>query len=53
MMKTRSTFSLIFWVNTSRIKNEHVPIYARITVDGKRANFSLQRRIAIAEWDLF
>ena len=50
-MRIRSTFSLIFWINTSRIKNEHVPIYARITVDGKRANFSLQRRIAIAEWD--
>jgi len=50
-MKTRSTFSLIFWVNTSRIKNDLVPIYARITVDGKRTNFSLQRRIAIADWD--
>lgn len=50
-MKTRSTFSLIFWVNSSRIKNDEVPIYARITVDGKRANFSLQRRIKLSDWD--
>ncbi|WP_028375653.1 site-specific integrase [Leeuwenhoekiella sp. MAR_2009_132] len=50
-MKTRSTFSLIFWVNSSRIKNDKVPIYARITVDGKRANFSLQRRIELSDWD--
>jgi|SRR5690606_30489870 len=50
-MKTRSTFSLLFWANTSRIKNEQVPIYARITVNGKRANISLQRRIPISSWD--
>lgn len=50
-MKNRSTFSLLFWVNTSRIKNGQVPVYARITVNGKRINISLQRRVAIAAWD--
>ena len=50
-MKTRSTFSLLFWANTSRIKNNQVPVYARITVNGKRANISLQRRVPISNWD--
>lgn len=50
-MKTRSTFSLLFWANTSRINFDQVPIYARITVNGKRTNISLQRRIPILDWD--
>ncbi|NCP52686.1 MAG: site-specific integrase [Flavobacteriales bacterium] len=50
-MKTRSTFSLLFWVNTSRIKNDQVPVYARITVNGKRTNISLQRRLPVSNWD--
>ena len=50
-MKNRSTFSLIFWVCSSRIKNNQVPIYARITVNGKRANISIQRRVNSTDWD--
>ncbi|MBD0833672.1 site-specific integrase [Aestuariibaculum sediminum] len=50
-MSTRSTFNLLFWVNTSRIKNKEVSLYARITVDGKRANISLQRRVPLSNWD--
>ncbi|MBD0833222.1 site-specific integrase [Aestuariibaculum sediminum] len=50
-MSTRSTFNLLFWVNTSRIKNKEVSLYARITVDGKRANISLKRRIPLSNWD--
>ena len=50
-MKNRSTFSLLFWANTSLIKNDQVPVYARITVNGKRINLSLQRRIPLSSWD--
>lgn len=50
-MKSRSTFSLIFWVCSSRIKNNQVPVYARITVNGKRANISIQRRVNSTDWD--
>lgn len=50
-MKNRPTFSLLFWANTSRIKNDQVPVYARITVNGKRTNLSLQRRIPVSSWD--
>ncbi|WP_419214113.1 hypothetical protein ACNR9Q_08165 [Maribacter sp. X9] len=49
-MKNRSTFSLIFWVCSSRIKNDQVSICARITVNGSRANFSLKRRISVYDW---
>ena len=50
-MKNRSTFSLIFWVCSSRIKNNQDPVYARITVNGKRANISIQRRVNSTDWD--
>ena len=50
-MKNRLTFSLNFWIYSSRAKNDKVPIYARITVNGGRANFSLKRRIAENDWD--
>ena len=50
-MKSRSTFSLIFWVCSSRIKNNQVPVYAIITVNGKRANISIQRRVNSTDWD--
>ncbi|MGO3707814.1 MAG: Arm DNA-binding domain-containing protein [Mesonia hippocampi] len=50
-MRTRSTFSLLFWVNTSRLKNNQVPVYARVTVNGKRVNISLKRKVIISEWD--
>ncbi|MEZ4797827.1 MAG: site-specific integrase [Flavobacteriaceae bacterium] len=50
-MRTRSTFSLLFWVNTSRLKNNQVPVYARITVNGKRVNISLKRKVILSEWD--
>ncbi len=50
-MRTRSTFSLLFWVNTSRLKNNQVPVYARVTVNGKRVNISLKRKVILSEWD--
>ncbi len=51
-MKTSSTFSILFWVNFSRIKNEKASIYARITVNGKRATISLKRKVSISDWDI-
>ena len=50
-MKTPSTFSILFWINLSRAKNNQVPFYARITVNGKRANISLNRKIPLSDWD--
>ncbi|MDX2191284.1 MAG: site-specific integrase [Bacteroidota bacterium] len=50
-MKTNHTFSVLFWVNKSKINNGAVPIYARITVNGKRAELSLKRSIAPEKWN--
>ena len=49
-MKSRLAFSLLFWLENSRVQNGMAPIIARITVNGKRANISLQRKVEIARW---
>lgn len=50
-MQSQSTFSLSFWVNATRAKNNQVSVYGRVTVNGKRANISLQRKVILSEWD--
>jgi len=50
-MKSQSTFATLFWVSSTRIKNGQVSVYARITVNGKRANISLKRKVALSEWN--
>ena len=50
-MKTSSSFSILFWVNLSRAKNSEASLYARITVNGKRAAISLNRKVLITDWD--
>lgn len=50
-MRTSSTFSILFWVYGKRAINNQTNIYARITVNGKRVNFSLKQKINLASWD--
>ena len=50
-MKTNQTFTILFWIKRNRIKNNHAPIYARITIDGKRAEMSIQRTVIADKWD--
>lgn len=50
-MLSQINFTLSFWVNATRIKNNQVSVYGRITVNGKRANISLQRKVILSEWD--
>lgn len=50
-MQSQTNFNLLFWVNASRAKNNLVSVYARITVNGKRANISLKRKVAVSEWN--
>ena len=50
-MLASTTFSILFWINTSRVKNKQAKLYVRITVNQKRANISLQHRIHIDSWD--
>ena len=50
-MKTSSTFSILFWADFARAKDNQASLYARITVNGKRATISLKRKVLISDWD--
>ncbi len=50
-MRTSSTFSILFWIYTKRIKNNQAPLYTRITVNGEKLNISLKRRIDVRIWN--
>lgn len=50
-MQTSKTFSIHFWLSMAKKKDNLAPIYARITVDGKRAEISLKRFISVTNWD--
>lgn len=50
-MRSKSTFSILFWADQKNTKNNLVLIYARINVDQKRVNISLKRKISIDKWD--
>ena len=48
----RSTFSLVFYIKRNKLmKNGEAPIYARITINGRRAEFSIKRSLIPNEWD--
>jgi site-specific recombinase XerD len=50
-MKTSTTFSIHFWLKKTSTKNDgRIPIYARITVDGNRADLSLKRYVYDDHW---
>jgi integrase len=50
-MKTLRTFSIHFWLKLAKRKGNLAPIYARVTVDGKRAEISLKREASVTYWD--
>jgi integrase len=52
MQNTRSTFSLLFYINTGKTKKSgKCPIVGRISVDGKNTAFSTGLDIHPADWD--
>lgn len=50
-MRTSTTFSILFWIYTSRAKNNESTVYARISVNGKKINISLKCKANIHNWD--
>jgi site-specific recombinase XerD len=50
-MKTTQTFSILIWANKSKEVKGEIPIMARITINGKRSEISLQKKIAVEKWD--
>ena len=51
-MKSSNTFSILFWINASRAKNNEAEIYARVTVNRKRVNISLKRKVNVDHWSV-
>lgn len=50
-MKTPQTFSILIWANKGRMIKGQIPLYARVTVDGKRSEISLKKRVDASKWD--
>jgi len=50
-MGPSTTFSILIWINSSRAKNNAAELYARITVNSKRVNISLKKKIDVNTWD--
>ena len=48
----QNTFSIIFYPRGNDTdKNGKAPIYARITVNGKRSEFSIKRKVLLEKWN--
>ena len=48
----KNTFSILFYIRTSKQKKDGTtPIYVRITVNGKRSDFSAKRSIDASKWN--
>lgn len=50
-MTTQHTFSILFWLNKSKTKDSQAPIWVRITVDGKRKEVSVKRKLGVKLWN--
>ncbi|WP_372755486.1 site-specific integrase [Mariniflexile sp.] len=50
-MTRSNTFSILFWLKLASAKHRKAPLYARITVNGKRSELSLKRKVYISDWD--
>jgi hypothetical protein len=52
VMKNSKSFSVLFWANKAKADNNGlVPLYARVTVAGKRAEISLKKKLNPKKWD--
>ncbi|SKB80175.1 Site-specific recombinase XerD [Salegentibacter holothuriorum] len=50
-MRTSKTFSILFWVYASRVKNNQANLYVRISLDSRRVNISLKSKVPFDLWD--
>lgn len=50
-MRTQNTFSTLFLIQKSKAINNEALLYARVTVNGKRVDISLKKKISISIWD--
>ncbi|GGF73261.1 Arm DNA-binding domain-containing protein [Wenyingzhuangia marina] len=50
-MLSSNTYSLLTWLYTQKVEPGFAIIYFRITINSKRANISLNKKIKIDSWD--
>jgi integrase len=50
-MKTTQTFSILIWANKTKATQDGAPLFARITIDRKRAEISLKRKVNSSKWN--
>ena len=48
---SRSTFSVLFYVNRGKEKDGVVPVMGRVTINGTQSQFSCKKSIPLALWD--
>lgn len=51
MRTTSNTFGVVFYLRKYKAKNDQIPIYARITIDGKRVEIATKRSIQAIHWN--
>ncbi|ANW96267.1 integrase [Wenyingzhuangia fucanilytica] len=52
-MVSSNTYSLLTWLYTQNVEPGFAIIYFRITINSKRANISLNKKIKIDSWDYY
>ncbi len=50
-MRTQSTFSVLFWIYSKRAIENQTAIYARISINGRKLNISLKRKVDVELWN--
>ena len=50
-MRTSKTFSILFWVYSSRAKNNQTNLFVRISLNSQRVNISLKSKVPLDLWD--
>ena len=50
-MKSSKTYSILFWLYTQNTKPGQADLYVRITINSKRANLSLKKKVDVSKWD--
>ena len=50
-MSAQATFAILFWIKKNQIKRGMAPLYARITIYGKRAEITTHRKVSLFDWN--
>ncbi|HUH46311.1 MAG TPA: site-specific integrase [Arenibacter sp.] len=50
-MRSKNTFSVLFWIDQKRATGKKAIIYARVTVNKERVNISLKQKVSLKLWD--